>query len=191
MAKPSHTGTGKFRIIAGQWRGRKFPIADAEGLRPTTDRVRETVFNWLQPVVVDSQCLDLFAGSGSLGFEAASRGAKFVTFIEKQSAVARQLQRNIQTLGEPQLQAIEADALQWLQHTPAAPYSLIFLDPPFQQQLLMPAIELLQQPGYTEPGSYIYIEHEKGLALALPPHWQILKDKTFGQVQSTLIEVTE
>src|SRR5690606_3480130 len=98
MKKPSSSGSGQIRIIGGQWRGRKLPVTDSPGLRPTTDRVRETLFNWLAPHMVDARCLDCFAGSGALGLESLSRYAAHATLLEMERAVAQQLQKNLATL---------------------------------------------------------------------------------------------
>ena len=98
MKKPNHAGSGQIRIIGGQWRGRKLPVPESPGLRPTTDRVRETLFNWLAPSMVDARCLDCFAGSGALGLEALSRYAGSTTLLEMERGVAQQLQKNLATL---------------------------------------------------------------------------------------------
>ena len=114
-SKAVPAATGKLRIIAGEWRSRQLPVLDLPGLRPTTDRVRETLFNWLQNDVPGARCLDLFAGSGALGFEAASRGAASVTLLEMQPAAANQLAANMQLLQAQNMQLIRADALGWLE----------------------------------------------------------------------------
>lgn len=176
-------GRGGFiRLISGQWKGRKLPVRDVEGLRPTTDRVKETVFNWLAGDVRGSRCLDLFAGSGSLGFEALSRYADCVIMIERDPLAARQLQQNLQQLGSNQGQVIQADARQWLSG-PAQPFDLVFLDPPFRQDLLPQVCQLLEQGGWLTDQALIYLEREReGNAPALPANWQLLKDKQAGQV---------
>ncbi len=166
---------GVVRIISGQWKGRKLPVRDVEGLRPTTDRVKETIFNWLAPHVRGTRCLDLFAGSGGLGLEALSRYAEQVTLIEMDRGAADQLKKNLTTLGSSQGQVIQADAVSWLQG-PATPFDLVFLDPPFRR-------ELLEQRGWLASDALIYLEREKEMAdLTLPASWKLLKDKQAGQV---------
>lgn len=122
-------GKGEIRIIAGQWRGRKLPVLDKEGLRPTTDRIKETVFNWLMPYILDSRCLDCFAGSGSLGIEALSRQAKYVQFFELDKQVAKQLEANLIRLQTQSGKVQQGDSLQYLKEgNQDAPYELVFLD---------------------------------------------------------------
>lgn len=180
---PSPQGKNGFvRIISGQWRGRKLPVRDVEGLRPTTDRVKETIFNWLAPHIRDTRCLDLFAGSGGLGLEALSRYASQVTLVERDRGAADQLRKNLALLGSPAADVVEADATQWLQGD-ARPYDLVFLDPPFRQELLPTVCHLLEQNGWLADGALIYLEREKEAAPpALPASWQLIKDKQAGQV---------
>ena len=135
---------GVVRIISGQWKGRKLPVRDVDGLRPTTDRVKETIFNWLAPHVRGARCLDLFAGSGGLGLEALSRYAEKVTLVEMDKGAADQLRKNLAALGSQQGEVIQADAVSWLQG-PATPFDLVFLDPPFRRELLPQVCELLEQ----------------------------------------------
>lgn len=180
---PSAGRAGTIRLISGQWRGRKLPVHDVEGLRPTTDRVKETLFNWLAAEVRDSRCLDVFAGSGSLGFEALSRFASYVMMIEQEPKAARQLQTNLQTLQCSQAQVICRDALQVLQSGCSEPFELVFLDPPFRKNLLSQVIPLLEQLGWLADRALIYLEREnEGEAPVIPPNWQLLKDKQAGQV---------
>ncbi|WP_100658642.1 16S rRNA (guanine(966)-N(2))-methyltransferase RsmD [Alteromonas flava] len=155
---------GSIRIIAGQWRGRKLPVLDAQGLRPTTDRTKETVFNWLMHDVRDARCLDLFAGSGGLGFEALSRYAKSVHFVEKDKRVAEQLRANIATLKAPAIatQVTVNDALNYLQNC-SETFDLVFLDPPFQQDLLAPILDVLTKGNVLAEQAKIYIETERSL----------------------------
>ena len=172
---------GNIRIIAGKHRGRKLPVLMAEGLRPTTDRVKETVFNWLIPYVQDSRCLDCFAGSGSLGFEALSRGAKQVTFLELNSAAAKQLQANKSTLKADNVTILNTNALQYLQ-TQTQQYSLVFIDPPFRQNLVEQVAQLINTNALTHD-AIIYVEMEKdNNQQQLPENWQLLKEKVAGQV---------
>lgn len=176
---------GEVRIIAGRWRGRKLPVLNANGLRPTGDRMKETLFNWLMHHILDSRCLDCFAGSGSLGFEALSRQARQVTFLELDKTVANQLKKNLQTLpleGQ-QAEVINQNSLDFLRQAPNEPtFDLVFLDPPFHFGLAEQAIALLDEHRWLVPEALIYVETEKGKALSVPADWQLLKEKTTGQV---------
>ncbi|WP_162063569.1 16S rRNA (guanine(966)-N(2))-methyltransferase RsmD [Vibrio taketomensis] len=181
--KPS---TGFVRIISGLWRGRKLPVHDAEGLRPTTDRVKETVFNWLAQDVPQAKCLDLFAGSGGLGFEAASRQADSVTLIELNPAAFKQLEQNIASLKANNIVAKNTDALNYLSQA-GTPHHVVFIDPPFRKGLLSETISLLEQNGWLADDAMIYIETEKELAIEdLPEHWHLHREKTAGQVSFRL-----
>lgn len=185
-AKNTSAGGGQIRLIGGQWRGRKLPVLNSEGLRPTTDRVKETLFNWLMFDVRGGNCLDLFAGSGSLGFEALSRGAAEVVLVEKDTRVAQQLQRNLASLPDAPGRVINTDALAFLQ-TAATPFELVFLDPPFHRELLPNVCRLLEQGGWLSENAKIYIEREQNSeSLPLPPNWRLLKDKQAGQVSYQL-----
>lgn len=186
--KKASAGNGQIRLIGGQWRGRKLPVLNSEGLRPTTDRIKETLFNWIMFDIHHCRCLDLFAGSGSLGFEALSRGASEVIMVEKDAKVAQQLQHNLASLPAAQGQVINTDALGFLQ-SPATAFDLVFLDPPFHRELLPNACQLLEQNGWLNEGAKIYIEREQALAsLPLPHNWRLLKDKQAGQVNYQLYQ---
>lgn len=183
-SKPSaKKSTGGFvRIISGLWRGRKLPVYDAEGLRPTTDRVKETLFNWLASDIPHSRCLDLFAGSGGLGFEAASRQAAHVTMLELNKSAKQQLSKNVTDLKASNIEVLQQDALLFLQQS-GEPYDVVFIDPPFRQDLLDKTIELLAGNNWLSPEALIYIETEKELTLpSLPQDWQLHREKTAGQV---------
>jgi len=182
---------GSFRVIAGEWRSRRLSFPEVDGLRPTTDRVRETLFNWLSPTISGAYVLDLFSGSGALGFEALSRGAQEATFIEKDSLAYRSLNNNILELNAGvRATVIQADALAWLDHYTGSTYDLIFLDPPFRQNLLEPAIEGLVRAHVLSTGTLIYLEQEKELSSTLvPDSWQLKKEKVAGQVAYRLYEV--
>ncbi|CAH8218024.1 16S rRNA (guanine(966)-N(2))-methyltransferase RsmD [Vibrio aestuarianus] len=185
--KPS---TGFVRIISGLWRGRKLPVHDAQGLRPTTDRVKETLFNWLAQEVPGAKCLDLFAGSGGLGFEAASRQAESVTLIELNPTAFKQIQQNIATLNASNVQVVNSDALTFLQQV-GTPQHIIFIDPPFRQGLLNETVTLLEQNGWLADDAMIYIETEKELPLdGIPNNWRLHREKTAGQVSYRLFERT-
>lgn len=181
---------GQLRIIGGQFRGRRLPILNQSGLRPTGDRTRETLFNWLSPILTGSRCLDCFAGAGGLGFEAASRGASKVAMIERGSAAARQLQHNAALLKADTVSVIMADAARWLADQPVQPFDIVFLDPPFTLGLLATACGLLQQRGWVAVGSVIYLEADARDGFPpLPTGWTLTRDKRAGQVRYGLVEV--
>jgi len=172
---------GSIRIIAGKHRGRKLPVVMAEGLRPTTDRVKETVFNWLMPYLPNSVCLDCFAGSGGLGFEAQSRGADSVTLVELNKIAAKQLQQNKTLLSANNLTVENTDIIQYLNKS-TEKFSLVFLDPPFRKDLLKSTAQLLNEKFLT-PSAIIYVEMESETNThELPENWQLLKEKIAGQV---------
>jgi 16S rRNA (guanine966-N2)-methyltransferase len=172
---------GQIRIIAGQFRGRKLPVLMADGLRPTTDRVKETVFNWLMPYIQDAHCLDCFAGSGSLGFEAMSRGASTVTLIELNKLAAQQLKANKTLLKAEKIQVIQQNALDFLQSNQQR-FSLVFIDPPFRKNLAQQTAQLLNEKSLTDD-ALIYVEMETdNNTQVMPSHWQLLKEKVAGQV---------
>jgi 16S rRNA (guanine966-N2)-methyltransferase len=172
----------QLRIIGGEWRGRKLAFADAEGLRPTGDRIRETLFNWLAPYLPGARCLDLFAGSGALGLEAASRGAARVVMLDTAPAVVRLLREHGATLRASGVEVLQADALQYL-GGPAEPYDIVFLDPPFRQGLLQPCCERLATHGWLAPRAWIYLEAERELGEpALPEGWTLHRSNAAGEV---------
>ncbi|KGJ92619.1 16S rRNA (guanine(966)-N(2))-methyltransferase RsmD [Colwellia psychrerythraea] len=181
---------GKIRIIAGKHKGRKLPVLMAEGLRPTTDRVKETVFNWLMPYINQANCLDCFAGSGSLGFEALSRGADHVTLVELNRAAANQLLENKALLKADNMTVINDNALSFLKTDTSKSaittcanksFDLVFLDPPFRKQLVEQTAQLLSQHFLTEQ-ALIYVEMEAESTQAMPENWQLIKEKISGQV---------
>lgn len=165
------------------------PVPTQPGLRPTADRVRETLFNWLQLVIADSRCLDLFAGSGALGFEAASRGAAEILMIEHAESVTRVLAANARILGADQVRVCRADALRWLTGS-GGPFDLVFLDPPFHEDLLAPTCTLLDRKGWLAPGALVYLEAPTNRALpGLPAGWTLIRDKRAGQVRFALAAI--
>lgn len=177
---------GQIRIIGGQWRGRKLPVPDSPGLRPTTDRVRETLFNWLAPMIQGARCLDCFAGSGALGLEALSRHAGAATLLEQDRAVAAQLVKNIGLLGAANGQVVMTDSLRWL-NQPGTPYDLVFLDPPFRRGLIDETVQLLERHLWLAPGAWIYLETEtENRDLKVPAHWRLHREKIAGQVACRL-----
>ncbi len=186
--RPGGQRPGQVRLIAGRWRGRRLVVACVPGLRPTPDRVRETVFNWLAPVLAGAHCLDLFAGTGALGLEALSRGARRVVFVEQHPQAVAQLRAQFITLGmaaagEPvapdTLQQI--DALAYLARNPT-PFDIVFLDPPFRQGLLRPCCERLAQ-GWLRAGARVYLEAEREAdPLELPAGFTLTHNKVAGEV---------
>jgi 16S rRNA (guanine966-N2)-methyltransferase len=179
--------TGSIRIIAGKHRGRKLPVLMADGLRPTTDRVKETVFNWLMPYIHDANCLDCFAGAGSLGFEALSRGAAHVTLIELNNAAAKQLQTNKQLLNADNIIVTNTNLLNFLKSSTKQHFDLVFIDPPFREGLVIQTAELLNK-GWLANQALIYVEMEINSDQQLPNNWQLLKEKVAGQVAYRLFQ---
>ena len=188
MAGPARN---RVRIIGGRHRGRKLEFPDLPGLRPTPDRVRETLFNWLQPVMEGARCLDLFAGSGALGLEAASRGARRVLMLEQAGPASRQLEHNRRLLGLDQVEVSRTDALRWLRGE-AEPFDIVFLDPPYAAGLQGPCARLLAQRGWLAPGALVYLETDsRGEDPAWPAHWRLRKRKQAGQVAYCLLQTDE
>ncbi len=165
-------------------------MAVQPGLRPTADRIRETLFNWLAPSIEGRRVLDCFAGSGALGLEAASRGAGSVTMIERNAAVASRLKANVLELGADQVRVQCADVLEWLRRAPRAPVDCCFLDPPFHAGLLAPVLAQLNAGGWLAQGALVYIETDQGSPVPdLPGHWHWLREKRAGQVRYALAQV--
>lgn len=182
MKKPNHSGSGQIRIIGGQWRGRKLPVPDSPGLRPTTDRVRETLFNWLAPYMVDARCLDCFAGSGALGLEALSRYAGSATLLEMERHVAQQLQKNLATLNASNAKVVNTNSLTFLAQ-PGIPHDVVFIDPPFRKGLLEETLALLETNNWLADDALIYVESEVEHGLPpVPAHWDLHREKVAGQV---------
>lgn len=182
------------RIIAGDWRGRKVSFYPAEGLRPTNDRVRETLFNWLMLEIPGAHCLDLFAGSGALGFEAISRGAGQVLMVELNKSVANEIKKNLSLLETDNGNIIQADAVNWLSQTkPERPFDIIFLDPPFHQGLLPQIIPLLSNQSWLQKEGKLYIELENKTEVSdqIKPLVEIEKEKNYGQVKSILARLKQ
>ena len=187
--KPKRKTSNQVRIIGGLHRGRQLTFPDLPGLRPTGDRVRETLFNWLQPILPGARCLDLFAGSGALGLEAASRGAGEVILLDQSPQVVRQLQKHIVDLKLEQTQAVQADALKWLQPPSLnASFDIVFIDPPFSDGLLGPCVQLLASSGLLAENARVYLEMDVLESLPFfPPDWQLLREKKTGQVAYYLL----
>lgn len=182
MKKPQSTGAGQIRIIGGQWRGRKLPVPDSPGLRPTTDRVRETLFNWLAPSMVDATVLDCFAGSGALGLEALSRYASRATLLEMDRNVSQQLQKNLVTLKANNAKVVNTNTLNFLAQ-PGEPHTIVFVDPPFRKGLLDETLALLESNGWLADEALIYVESEVENGMpAVPASWSLHREKVAGQV---------
>jgi 16S rRNA (guanine966-N2)-methyltransferase len=183
------SNNGFIRIISGQFRGRKLPVNDLEGLRPTTDRIKETVFNWLMQDTREAKVLDCFAGSGGLGFECLSRFAQHATFIELNKQASEQLRKNINTLKLNNAHVINKSAIDVLTTSNAeTTFDLVFVDPPFRKGLAEPTCQLLEENNWLSKDALIYVEIEKEGTLNAPENWHILKEKQAGQVLCRLYQ---
>jgi 16S rRNA (guanine966-N2)-methyltransferase len=178
----------KLKIIAGEWRSRQLRFEDSPSLRPTSARTRETLFNWLQQDVVGSHCLDLFSGTGALGFEAASRGANSVIMIEDNASACRLIKENINKLSAQQVKLNNTDVFKFLADD-ASQFDLVFLDPPFAKGFAQQCCHWLEDKGWLTTQAKIYVEVEKQLVLKdMPANWQCLKNKNAGQVAYYLFQ---
>ena len=176
---------GRIRIIGGRWRGTRLEVPQRPGLRPTSDRVRETLFNWLQPALPGARVLDLFAGSGALGLEAVSRGAARATLVEHDPGLARALRDVAGRLeGGAAIEVVAADALAWLHAQPEAGYDIAFVDPPFDANLwggVLPALA----PKLADD-AWLYVESPAGVAPAPPPDWRLHREGGTREVRFAL-----
>ena len=203
--------SGKLRIISGNWRGRRLSVPDLPGLRPSGDRAREVLFNWLQGRVRDARCLDLFAGTGALGLEAASRGAASVVLVEQDRRLCRQMiELGEQWPGGEVLTVVQADAVRWLERA-GGPFDIVFVDPPFGAGHYAETLSALARPGLLAPGALVYVESAarapapfqppreqpmppasspcQAEELAPPPrHWSTLREKRLGDVRMQLLQ---
>jgi 16S rRNA (guanine966-N2)-methyltransferase len=190
MANPrpkNHGGQGQLRIIGGEWGSRKLTFPDAPGLRPTPDRVRETLFNWLAPYIAGARVLDVFTGSGALYFEALSRGASMGLALDSNPAAVANLRQNLNTLNCTSGQVVQADALRHLETASATPFDVVFLDPPFHKGLLPSACALLESRGWLADRAWIYTESESAPSTTgLPGDWRLHREKKAGQVYYAL-----
>ena len=185
--KRNITRPGRLRIVAGKWRSRLLPIADVPGLRPTSERIRETLFNWLSPGIEGSRCLDLFAGSGALGFEALSRGAAAVTFVDSSAAAIANLQQSAVALGATGANIVKKDGAAFLDGFSGEKYDLVFLDPPFSGNPAVDLCRLLANSNVLADGAQIYLERERGqVAPDLPDGWFGVHGKIAGNVSYSL-----
>ncbi|CAG0981488.1 Ribosomal RNA small subunit methyltransferase D [Gammaproteobacteria bacterium] len=184
MSKPN-SRSSSVRIVGGLLRGSRLAVADRDGLRPTPDRVRETLFNWLAPVISGARCLDLFAGTGALGIEALSRGAAVCTFIERDRALAQGLRDNLARLHVQGGEVVEADAVGWLAR-PATPVDIAFLDPPFAAGLWGSAAQALDRGGWLRAGALVYVESDARGVPPLPAAWTLHREGHAGAVRFAL-----
>ncbi len=175
--------SNQVRIIGGAHRGRKLSFPNIPGLRPTGDRIRETLFNWLQSRLPGASCLDLFAGSGVLGLEAASRGAGRVVMLDRSPLVVDQLRHNIALLQVVQVEVEQADAMVWLDQ-PSGQFDIVFLDPPFADELLQDVCRKLEDGSWLKPDALIYLEMDTESGRPqLPANWNLIREKRAGQVE--------
>jgi 16S rRNA (guanine966-N2)-methyltransferase len=188
MAK--HSRPGRLRIVAGKWRSRLLDIADVPGLRPTSERIRETLFNWLAPHIHGARCLDLFAGTGALGLEALSRGAQEVVFVEKSPPAAKTLRANAALLEADGADVRQLDAMEFLRSGANSAFDVVFLDPPFAADMLGDLCRLLDKASLVRSGSLVYLEDDRARApVELPGGWSLLRSKTAGNVRYSLAQV--
>lgn len=177
---------GKVRIIAGEWRGRKLPICEIDGLRPTGDRVRETLFNWLQDDIYGARCLDLFAGTGALGFEALSRGARHLSFVEEHKLAAAQIRDNIKLLNAT-AQVYNCQADEFLGNYRDPRFDLIFIDPPFAADLWQATFSAIERANCLAENALVYVESPVDSSLIFPSTWTLKKSKRMGSIQASLL----
>ena len=186
--KPPAAQAGRLRIVAGMWRSRVLEIADVPGLRPTPERVRETLFNWLAPRIAGARCLDLYAGTGALGLEALSRGAREAVFVEKSPVALAALKRNVAALDAKGAVIAPGDAFAWLARAGGERFDVVFLDPPFADDVLGELCRLLAEGGVLKPAGRLYLE--QGRARELPDvtgQWTVLRNRTAGNVRYALL----
>lgn len=187
----ANKGVNKLRIIGGEWRSRQLPFIDAPSLRPTPNRVRETLFNWLQGDIAGARCLDLFAGSGAIAFEALSRYAAEVVLVEMHKKAAKQLQDNLAVLeGESESRGlvVNQDALKYVASSPA-PFDVIFLDPPYRKNFLPSVLDQVQSLELLKPDGLIYLEHEKEESFDWSDwNLEVVKQSKAGQVMCFLLK---
>ncbi|HET9034102.1 MAG TPA: 16S rRNA (guanine(966)-N(2))-methyltransferase RsmD [Dokdonella sp.] len=176
---------GKLRIVGGSLRGSRIEVANGDGLRPTSDRVRETLFNWLAPMIEGARCLDLFAGTGALGIEAISRGAAECVFVERDRALAQRLQQTLARLNIENARVINADALGWLGAVGQA-FNLVFLDPPFSDDLWADAAARLEAGGCLAENAWIHVEAPAGMTPVVPSAWHLHRESRAGAVNFAL-----
>ncbi|GAB1260920.1 16S rRNA (guanine(966)-N(2))-methyltransferase RsmD [Aurantivibrio plasticivorans] len=184
-----HRGKNQLRIIGGKWRGRKLDFLDSTGLRPTGDRIRETLFNWLRPDLHNANVADLFAGSGALGIEAVSQGAARAVLIEKDRACVDKLRQHQETLNAREaIEIYQTDALSWLATTHRPQFDIVFVDPPFADHLHDTVLSSLDASGCLNPGALVYVESPRNHIINTPKDWQNLRNKHSGDVRYALYQ---
>lgn len=184
---PGRGYRNEFRIIAGAWRRRKLAFPPLPGIRPSPDRVRETLFNWLMDHLTGARCLDLFAGSGALGLEALSRGAAEAVFVDRERAALDAIRGHLELLKARGGTLVQADALAWLE-TPDTAFDIVFLDPPFDADLLPRVCTLLERGGWLKPTTFIYMEYPAERPPAVPAHWVLWRESHAGRVGFRLMK---
>lgn len=178
----------QLRIIGGRWRGRRLNVPAIDGLRPTTDRIRETVFNWLQSEIVGANCLDLFAGTGALGFEALSRGASSVILLDNNSSSCRLIKQTAREFGAVRALVCCTDAIHWLHNYRGSPFDVVFIDPPFYSGLATRALEALGGGKLLSPRARVYLEQPRDRTeWSLPPSWHVLREARTAGVRYALL----
>ncbi len=181
------SSAGSLRIVAGKLRGSRLAVPDIEGLRPTSDRVRETLFNWLAPVVGGARCLDLYAGTGALGIEALSRGAASCVFVERERDLCEQLRQNLARLRVADARVVNDDAQGFLATpAPADAFDLVFLDPPFAANLWAAAAQRLEQAGWLRAAAHVYVEAPADTVFEPPASWALHREGQAGAVRFAL-----
>jgi 16S rRNA (guanine966-N2)-methyltransferase len=180
---------GTVRIIAGIWRGRRLPVPDLEGLRPSGDRSRETLFNWLQPYLHQARCVDLFAGTGVLGLEAVSRGAAGAILVEKSPSAVVAIKESVKQLKARQVTVVAADAFRWLENQPPQSADIVFVDPPFDQAVTQRALQALDAADLVRPGGIVYLESARSEQTPVAAQtWQCVKEIIVGEVRMQLFQ---
>ena len=173
----------ELRIIGGQWRSRKLVFTPAQGLRPTSDRVRETLFNWLAPTIAGARCLDLFAGSGALGLESLSRGASHCDFVDTSSTALSQISQHLDTLGASGDGSCHLKRAEEFLASTTGPFDIVFIDPPFGMNLVEAVWQLLRTSSALAPGAWIYLETPANESPPpVPENWVLHRDKKAGEV---------
>ena len=185
MFNPGRGYRNQFRIIGGQWRRRRLKFPELPGIRPSPDRVRETLFNWLMHEIPGKRCLDMFAGSGALGLEALSRGAASVVFVDRERRVIEALRAHLVALGALHAETVQADALDFLRG-PAQAFDLVFLDPPFDSPLLAESLAALDRGGWCAAQALLYMEYPHSTTVTLPPGWRAVRASRAGRVGFSL-----
>ena len=176
----------RVRIISGDWRGRRLSVAEVPGLRPSGDRCRETLFNWLQPWILAADCADLFAGTGALGFEAASRGAASVLMIEKHPHALEVLRQSVEQLQAVQVNLQAGGAMSMIEDIKPDSYDIVFVDPPFDSNLAELVVERLDKIGCVRHGGFVYVESPAKKPISPPRGWRVWRDQELGEVRMQL-----